>query len=74
MSYAHLTDFHGDGIPDNVDRCQYITEWYDEQMGENVCSQSDASELIDAVKYRKPTMAGLDEGLYGRDDVSPGKV
>ena len=71
---AFDNDADGDGIPDNVDRCQYITEWYDEQMGENVCSQSDASELIDAVKYRKPTMAGLDEGLYGRDDVSPGKV
>lgn len=25
-------DADGDGIPDDIDKCQFITEWYDEQQ------------------------------------------
>ena len=35
---ASATDADGDGIPDDQDLCQYITEWYDEETGDNICA------------------------------------
>ncbi len=34
---ASSTDADGDGVLDENDNCQFITEWYDEVTGENVC-------------------------------------
>lgn len=31
-------DMDGDGIPDDSDKCQFITKWIDESTGKNMCS------------------------------------
>ena len=32
-------DIDGDGIPDSEDRCQFITEWFDEETGKDICKE-----------------------------------
>ncbi len=41
---ASDTDADGDGIPDDQDPCQYITQWYDEETGEDICAVIPTSE------------------------------
>lgn len=46
---ASATDADGDGIPDDQDPCQYITSWYDEETGEDVCAPARQSPLAYSV-------------------------
>lgn len=32
-----LNDIDADGIPDNQDVCQFVSSWYDEMSGDNIC-------------------------------------
>lgn len=56
---ASATDADGDGIPDDQDPCQYITSWYDEETGEDVCAPSTQSPLAYSVAAGKTNGAAV---------------
>ena len=37
-------DVDGDGVPDEEDRCQFITEWFDEETGQDVCKEPEPND------------------------------
>ena len=52
-------DADGDGIPDDIDKCQFITEWYDEQTGENLCLQDQQVYVVSSLSGNQPSR-GMD--------------
>ncbi len=44
--HATAGDADGDGIKNDVDRCQFIPSWIDEQTGEDVCSMPTTPDIL----------------------------
>ena len=47
-------DIDGDGIPDDQDRCLFITEWLDESSGVDVCKTPE-----EATEDHEPTLSNI---------------
>lgn len=63
-------DVDGDGIPDNEDRCQFVTEWFDEETGLDVCKEPVVNEPDNPPKPGDDTNPGGDSG-DNSSDTSP---
>lgn len=51
LTVAHSEDdIDGDGIKNKNDRCDFITSWYDEATGKDVCEVEQGSSIPDAPK------------------------
>lgn len=58
ITVAHSSDdVDGDGIPNGQDRCMFVTSWYDETTGKDVCTLDSAEDEEDH--------SGLDKSRIG---------
>lgn len=61
-------DIDGDGILDSDDRCQFVTEWFDEETGVDICKEPVANEPDNPPRPGDGTNQGNDSGDNSSDD------